>query len=399
MKKLLLLSIAASAVLVAGGDIAPVEPVVETPAVETSGWDFKGNVGGMYETSDVYGVSSVGSGDSTAGTLGVQVSVENKDIAWGFGAGAELTAVYSNEDFSDLRMIDADGNGDRTSAALTKAYLSYGIANTSIKVGRQDLPKALSPFAYTEDWNLYGNTFEAALIVNTDIPNTVIAGAYVDGANNYDDLSAFNDINEDGVYMLAAMNKSVDGLTLTGTYYYAGDLNPNGDLNILWGDASYDAGSFTVAGQGGYIFGDAVDNVETTAFGIKGAAKFSGVEATLAFTTVDDGEVPVINLGTGERSPLYTQMAANTAFIASNSDTFMGRLGYGLGQGEIGAAFGYSSMEVANTDVDASEFDLYYTAKGLYGMDITAEYAYQDVDSVLDTDGNNLLRVKAKYNF
>ena len=402
MKKLLLLSIAASAVLVAGGDIEQVDaPIV----ISESNWDFKGNVGSIYQTTDVYGLSEMGAGNSTAGTLGLQISAENKDIIWGFGAGAELTATYSNENFSELTMVDADGHGDRAAAALTRAYLSYGIGNTSVKVGRQNLPKALSPFAYTEDWNLVGNTFEAALIVNTDLPDTLIAGAYVSGANNYADLSEFNDINEDGVYMLAAMNKSVPNLTLTGTYYYAGDLNPNGDLNILWGNASYDTDSFAVAGQGGYIFGDAVDSVETAAFGIKGSAKFSGVEATLAFTSVDDGAVPVINLGTGQRSALYTQMAANTAFIVSNSDTFMGKLGYGIGQGEIGAAYGYSTIDTGtNVDVEASEFDIYYTANGIYGMDITAEYAYQDVDAdfgsvTVSPDGNNLVRVKARYNF
>ena len=37
MKKTLLLSVVASTMIMAGGDIAPVEPVVEAPAV-VSGW-------------------------------------------------------------------------------------------------------------------------------------------------------------------------------------------------------------------------------------------------------------------------------------------------------------------------------------------------------------------------
>ena len=411
MKKLLLLSVAASAVLMAGGDIMPVEETVVVPVEQTSNWNFKGSVGGIYQTSDVFGLSEIGAGESTAGTLGVQVSAENKDIVWGFGAGVELTGLYSNTDFSDLYMVSGDGSGDNVSAAITKAYLSYGIGKTSLKVGMQDLPKALSPFAYTENWNLVGNTFEAALLVNMDLPDTVIAGAYVEGANTYADLSEFNDINEDGVWMLAAMNKSVTGLTLTGTYYYASDLNVNGDLNILWGDAGYSFGDYKVSGQGGYIFGDAVDTVETAAFGIKGDAKFGSVNAMLAFTSVDDGAVPVINLATGQRSALYTQMAANTAFIASNSDTFMGKAGYTMGYGgEVGIAYGYSSIDtgLAGVEVDASELDVYYTVANLYGAEVTAEYAYQDVDVDVDTtiggvtfspDGNNVVRVKAKYNF
>ncbi len=64
---------------------------------------------------------------------------------------------------------------------IGEAYLTYGIGNTSIKAGRQTLPKSLSPFAYSENWNVFENTFDALLIVNTDISNTTLVGAWVAG--------------------------------------------------------------------------------------------------------------------------------------------------------------------------------------------------------------------------
>ena len=75
----------------------------------------------------------------------------------------------------------------------------------------------------------------------------------------------FND--DEGAFMLTAQNKSVEGLTLTGTFYSAADVPAAGDTTIVWGDAKFKISDFTVALQGGQID---PDNLEaTTAFGAK----------------------------------------------------------------------------------------------------------------------------------
>ncbi len=50
MKKTLLLSVVASTMIMAGGDIAPVEPVVV--AEEVSAWNFSGQAVAYYQTTD-----------------------------------------------------------------------------------------------------------------------------------------------------------------------------------------------------------------------------------------------------------------------------------------------------------------------------------------------------------
>jgi hypothetical protein len=60
--------------------------------------------------------------------------------------------------------------------ALTKIFIAKKIANTTVKIGRQELPKSLSPLAYSESWSVFKNTFEAILALNTDIPDTLIVG-------------------------------------------------------------------------------------------------------------------------------------------------------------------------------------------------------------------------------
>lgn len=382
--------------LMAGGDIAPTEAVV-APIVEASGWDFNGQAVAYYQTSDVFGLSEIGAGESTAGTLGVQLNAVNKDIAYGIGAGAQLTALYRNTDFSDLTMADADGSGDNATAALTKAYLTYGVANTSIKLGRQELPKALSPFAFSESWNVYKNTFQAALIVNTDIQDTTIVGAYVDGSNGFGDLSDFVDINDDGVYMLTVANKSVENLALTGSYYYAQDFNVAGDANILWGDAAYKANDIVAGVQGGYVFGDAVDSVETAAFGAKIGMHKDNLSGCLSYSNVDDGALSVQNLG-GTKTPLYTQMISNQAFISSDADTYAVKGGVEAYGAKFGVAYGYT-VDNSALDLDYQELDLTYARKVGANTELFAGYVYSELDTIIDTDGNNMLRIWGKYNF
>lgn len=387
MKKTRLSLIAVMALgtsLMASGDVSP---------VEESAWDFSGQAAAYYETSDLYGFSEIGAGDSTAGTLGLQLNVENKDIAYGIGASAQLTTLYRNKNFSDLTMIDGDGSGDNGTAALTQAFLTYEVGNTSIKVGRQELPKALSPFAFSENWNVYKNTFDAALIVNTDIDNTIIVGAYVDGANGFDDLSQFNEINDDGVYMLTVKNKSLENISLTGTYYYAGDFNIAGDTNILWGNAKYSSNGIVVGVQGGYIFGNAVDNVETSAFGAKLGIEKDNYSADISYSNVDDGAISVQNFG-GTRTPLYTQMLLNEFAISSDAETIAvkGKIkAYGA---NFGVAYGYTK-DNSIIDSDYQELDLTYGRKIGTNTELFAGYVYSDID----TDGNNMLRIWGKYNF
>ena len=132
--------------------------------------------------------------DSSAADAGLQLRVSNKDVIGGFGFGAELSAL------STLNLVNAgvvtasmqsigldaaatDADDMLSGAWISQAYLTYGLGNTSFKVGRQELPKSLSPFAFSEGWNVFKNTFEAALIVNTDITDTTLVGAFVNRAN------------------------------------------------------------------------------------------------------------------------------------------------------------------------------------------------------------------------
>ena len=446
MKKTLLLSVVASTMMMAGGDIAPVvvAPVVE----EVSNWEFGGQGVLYYQATDWKKNDMFDQGGAKA-NAGIQLRAINKDLFWGFGAGVEVDGVATLGLENDVVSNVMQGaNNSLRGGWISQAYLTYGFGNTSIKAGRQELPKSLSPFAFSEGWNVFKNTFDSVLLVNTDISNTTIVGAWVESANynnvvtfdNNDDMktgdmAAFNKTNgQAGVYMLTVQNKSVDALTLTGSYYYAADFAKNhglagtNDAHILWGDAAYAFNDFVVAGQAGTIMDDDYGTADdVVAFGLKAGGNFGIFDASIAYSNVNDGgytpdinnnndRMPargLFNVG-GIKTPLYTQMILNQGAIRSDNDTFVFRAGVKALGGKFGLAYDYTA-DNSVADNDYSELDLTYKTK-IFNDSTTlfAGYVYQNKDKgftypTFDTNGNtigkcteedrNLFRVWGRYNF
>jgi len=425
MKKALLLSVVASAAVMAGGDIAPVAapaPVVE----EVSGWDFGGQAALWYQTGDYATAGAKAAGvtsadlfdqDGARADFGLQLRAVNKDVFGGIGFGGEVSGLstLNLENGVVSGVMQATGNGDLDDITdggwISQLYMTYGFGNTSFKLGRQELPKALSPFAFSEHWNVFANTFDSVLVVNTDISNTTIVGAWVYGGNHNGistNMSDFNDVNgDDGIYMLTVQNKSIEGLTLTGTWYYAADYGDNklglstgNDANILWGDAKYKFGDYLLAGQvGSWMDDDFAD--DSIAFGLKAAGNFGMFDASLAYTNVDDGGmrgVSMRNVG-GAKTPLYTQMILNQSAIWYDNDTFVARAGLKALGGKFGLAYDYSDTNDAGVfGDDYTELDLTYKTKVFNGSTtLFAGYIYQDADKWADS--KNTLRFWGKYNF
>jgi len=423
MKKTLLLSVVASTMIMAGGDIAPVEPVVETPAVAvaTSGWDFSGQAVVYYQTQDTLDRLNEGADlfaqTSSTADAGLQLRAVNKDLFAGIGAGVEVSALGTLQLENDVvsGVMQMPTNDELKGGWISQAYLTYAVENTSFKVGRQELPKALSPFAFSESWNVFKNTFDAALVVNSDIQDTTLVGAYVMAANSHGDMSAFDDITavggvveaDKGVFMLTAQNKSIANLTLTGTWYYAPDaLAGTEDVNILWADAKYAMGDYTLAVQGGTIMGAedlSAALKDTTAYGAKVSAKLGAYNACVAFSSVDDGTAAVENLGTNTKTPLYTQMIANQDVIKSDADYIKVAANTKALNGTIIAAYGYAINNeddiVGGADNNPYELDLVYKTKVLNdSTTLLAAYVMADAD-VDGQDASNIIRVWGRYNF
>ena len=418
MKKTLLLSVVASTMIMAGGDIAPVEPVVEAPAatpVAASDWKFNGQAVVYYQTRDNKDDDLFAQETATA-DAGIKLRATNENVFSGVGAGVEVNGLSTlnleNSMVSNVMQgvgnAAALGNGNDIDDVsdggwISQAYLTYGVGNTSLKLGRQELPKALSPFAFSEGWNVFKNTFDAVLAVNTDLADTTLVGAWVAGANKNgfgagNNLTDFNSLNDkDGVYMLTAQNKSVEGLTLTGSWYYGKDMAVTDDINILWGDAKFAVAGLNIGLQGGSVMSDAFGD-DTVAYGAKVGGTFSGISASLAYSSVDDGDAGVFNVG-GVKTPLYTQMILNQKAIKSDNDTFVARVGTAALGGKIGLAVDFTKNNAAGGE-DYTEADLTYKTKVFNDTTtLFAGYVYTQQDGVNNDDAQNMIRVWGRYNF
>ena len=386
MKKLILSMAAASLV---------------TGAVATADVDV--NVGGQavvyYQTMDSNGNADLFDGGANSrANVGLQLDA-TADIGNGFGVGGQvnfLGTVGLEKNMVGASMQTAR-TGELNAGSVSKVYLTKKMGNTLVKMGRQELPKSLSPLAFSEGWNVFKNTFDAVVVINSDIQDTTLVGAYVSagngaivGAPGLVDLGAYNDIAPGGAYMATVNTKLIPSTNLTGSYYHLSQLVDGTDA--LWLDAQVSGLPVTLGVQAGTIMPGAAGLDDTVAFGVKVGAKVGPVALTGAYTNVDDGAVSVQNRGTGVKTPLYTQMILNQGFIALDSSTILAKGVMGLGDGKLIAQYAMSDRDAG----DYGELDVIYKFKAL-DMNMLAAYVMQDVDA--NDDVNNVLRFWARYAF
>jgi hypothetical protein len=352
--------------------------------------------------------------------VGVQLNI-GSDLGNGFTLGSQLsylgTTGLEKNLVSNTAQVSAATNpaGSGLDAAnattnqlmLTKIFVAKTVANTTVKLGRQELPKSLSPLAFSEGWNVFKNTFDAVVAINSDLPNTTIVGAYV-GRSTGHDLSSVGNLTVNGslqvngaAYMLTAQNTSLPMTTVTASYYALKDIDVADSADAIWVDAKIADKSLPmglkVGLQGGTIMPEASGLDDTTAFGLKaGVAPVENVKVCAAFSTVNDGTAHVVNTG-GVKTPLYTQLVANQGFISSDNNTFMLKGAYSLGEMGTVIAQGTYTQDSSDAELDSTDLELLYKTK-VSGVNLLA--AYVRTNTIDDKKAaNNIIRVVARYAF
>lgn len=376
-------------------------------SLSADGVDLKGAGQAVvyYQTSDSFGAGDLFDQAGARANVGLQLNV-NGDLGNGFGFGATGIALGTlglEKNVISAPMQRANDTASGVGAAFTQAYLTKKIYNTTLKLGRQELPLALSPLAFSEDWNVFKNSFDAVVAINTDIPDTTLVGAYVSRGNshgfanaNATNMSQFVDLSGNringGAYMVTALNKSIKEAPMTLSYYLLKDVLGSENGHAIWGDVQVDAGLPVKIGlQGGQIM-PKNGLTDTKAFGAKVFGKVDTINLSCAYSSVNNGAIAVENVGTRVKTPLYTQMLLNQDYIKKDSDTWNIQASMPIGISNVSATYGMSDIG-AN---EYNELDLIYKTKA-FGTDLFAAYIMQD-DSK-KTDRNNIVRLWARYNF
>jgi len=357
-----------------------------------------------YQTADNFDQADLfDHAPNSKANAGLQLDV-SADLGDGFGLGYQGTFLGTlGLEKNAVGGVMQKAGEDLNDYATTKIFLTKKLGNTTFKLGRQALPKSLSPLAFSENWNVFQNTFDAAVVINSDIPDTTVVGAYVSKSNNHGDLSQFNDMANgalpSGAYMVTVANKSAKQVPVTLSYYSLPDVTGGEGGYAVWGDVQVDAGLPVKFGVQGGQLSPENDLDETTAFGAKLGGEVGPVSATLAYTTVDDGDLPIQNVGTNVKTPLYTQMVANQDAIKLDADTFMVKLAMQAGPGKAVAQYSTTSADKKNLNGDGNDYDeldLLYKFKAL-GADMLLAYVMQDFEN--RDDPNNIIRFWIRHKF
>ena len=284
MKKGLLLSVVASGFIFAGGNIAPVQPVV--PAAAPAACDFWGSIGGRYDDNKISNKGNSWGSKNNSAFVNVDLGVE-KALGYGFGFGAEAAAQFA---------FDGKFNKTAETAKLTQLYVTYKAGNTAIKAGRQALPKAVSPWAWSDTTvGVYDNTFNAITLVNTDIADTTLVAAWVAQVAPSTKINGSNK----GLFMLTGIYKGIANTTLSSSIYYMPKNGVKGKAISVWAAATTKVNNFDLGLQAVYTKANAGSDAQS-GLGTKGTF---GVAAYAATTYADlDAKLTLayINAGNGK---------------------------------------------------------------------------------------------------
>jgi len=271
-----------------------------------------------------------------------------------------------------------------------------------------------TPLAFTETWNVVDNTFEAAVLLNNDLPNTTLVAAWVGKHNGVGLLGDpdttgplvtgrnttvayggdFSTFATDGAYAFAAVNKSLPNTTVQAWYY---DVVQVADAYWLQADTKViDMVNIGVQYAGMMPdVGTAAADRNTDVFALKAAVDVAGVNLYAAYSTVSAGTLGFANVATGDKSSVYTTLGSiyMDGEIAAAPDTDAWKIGASTkmvpgvalsasyAQAETGNNGGTAGLVagLSTQDTDFTAWDVTAATK-IGAVDLTAIYTQFDKD-------------------
>ncbi|BCD62770.1 hypothetical protein NitYY0826_C1653 [Nitratiruptor sp. YY08-26] len=385
---------------------------------------FSGNAKLYYGTTDM-DPNDLFDQKSSYGQAAATVAV-TADLA--NGVAGKLSAVGLSTLGLENNLVSATWAGHAAGVDaqwwVNEAWLAKTFGNTTIKVGRQELD---TPLAFSEKWNIAANSFDAAVVLNSDLPETTLVAAWVGRGNGAADggvvqgvtngtdpfntygtaiVNAYNGaVDANGAYAVAAITKLIPMTTAQVWYYSVVSI-----ANAWWLQADVDLKDAVPGLKAGlqYAYIDPQGHIssldESSAWAIKlGYGMDNGLKLCAAYSSTDeDGVIPIANTATGasdnSQSKLYTEAWWNYGYVGQpDTDAFMLRAAYNM-EDVADLMAQYTSTSNDTTNVDMNEFAV--TASKSFGnLDATLAYIYTDADDQNGADSYNTIQVYLTYNF
>ena len=165
-------------------------------------------------------------------SIGGKLSIYNDTFKCN-GIGGKVSFYTTNKiSKNEVNGVNFFDENNESYSILGEAYLFGRYQNTTLKIGRQELD---TPFADTDDVGMIPNTFEAAVLANTDLPDTTLLLAGVRRWSGVDSAkpSKFQKMQNDGpIKMVGVIYEGIKGLGLS-AYYYDLDDKVVGDIKSI----------------------------------------------------------------------------------------------------------------------------------------------------------------------
>lgn len=359
----------------------------------------------------------------TALRLGVTGDLA-KGISFGMTANAVSTLGLENNLVANTWTGAHYHSGSVDDQAwVSELWIAATLGKTTAKIGRMELD---TPFAFSEAWSVAKNTFDGAVLINQDLPDTTLVGAWVGkgngvnvlGANgllgvvdNRQDIGAatgvqalgidgilttnakFTTFAKQGAYAAALVNNSFKPATLQAWYY-----NVGGVADAYWLQADIDCQLVKGVKVGAQyanmdpksLLADAGVTKDSDAFAVKlGYEGVENLKVSVAYSDADnDGTLKIANVATNNlsaaQSKLYTEAWWNYGYVgAPGAESVNVTAEYNAGIAKVGAYY---------TSVDN---DIVGSTKNLDELTVTASKSFGPLDATLayvstDADDQNL---------
>jgi len=351
---------------------------------------------------------SAGAGYTVLTTLGLENNFVSNVWGGAHSATVPTTANYG----SPLGGAKVD-NASWVNEAWVAVSLNQ-MSKSTLKLGRMELD---TPLAFTETWSIEKNTFEAAVLINQDIPDTTLVGAYVgngngnetfgqDATSNVQQLGLaagavvnnggeFTTFATNGAYAAGVVNNSWKPLVVQAWYYRLTSL-----ASAYWIQGDLDMMGVTAGLQYASVDVDGTADASSTIAAKIGYEMKDLFTASLAYSTVDkDGVLGAANTATTTgASKLYTEAWWNYGYVTRlDTDSFNVTVTSPV-NGMVDLGLYYTSASTDSTNVDMNEITL--TAGKSFGpLDATLAYIYTDADDQNAGDAYNAVQAYLTLNF
>ncbi len=342
------------------------------------------------------------------------------DLTKNVSFGATLYAVSTLG--LENNLVSQTWTGARTgvkdNAWMGELWMAATAGKTTAKVGRMELD---TPFAFSEKWSTVPNTFNAAVLINTDIPDTTVVGAWVGQGNGLNPVGTennntvgwdymgndFTTFGSRGAYAAGVINNSFKPLVAQAWYYNVTDVADAYWLQADWDCQLVDGVKLGV--QYANMDPKAMLNAQKDSTAYAAKVAYSGVKdltLTAAYSSADkdNGALRIANVGTANtmavkdyatangkfaaQSKLYTEAWWNFGYVGqAGADAVMLSAAYDAGFAQLFAQFTDIDMKSATATTTTNVTEVTVTATKSYGpLDTTLAYistAADDQNTVL----------------